>query len=104
MQADQYLEIESMLVTANETGLLSKADALHLSTLQAETAVAGLFSHGINSNNDQRTVSYSGLGDKQFVENRRIQITLHPSKNTEHRESLHLICRLIKPLSYLRVG
>lgn len=87
---------ENILVTANEAGLFSKKDDLRLSTLQAEKAAAGLFGNGINSNNAMRSIHYTGLGDKHFVAdsnygagitaNRRIQITLYPSKNTDRKE------------------
>lgn len=106
LQADQYLEAaaeiiakyptENVLVTSNTAGLFSKAYDLALSEKQAEVIAAGLWSHGVNSNDGQRKVNYSGLGDMKPVandtyakgidNNRRIQITLYPSKVTDRKD------------------
>lgn len=106
LDSDQYIQAaadiirqyptHNVLVTANEAGLFSKADDMTLSILQAEHAAAGLFSYGINSNLGDRGVYYTGLGDLKFVANsnyasgitanRRIQITLYPSKKTYLKE------------------
>jgi len=102
LDADQYIAAaadiirqyptHNVLVTANEAGLFSKKDDMALSIKQAEVAAAGLFSHGINSNFGDRNVYYTGLGDLKtaaddryaagMTANRRIQITLYPSKKT----------------------
>ncbi len=106
LDADQYIgaaadiirqyPTHNILVTANEAGLFSKADDMTLSIKQAEAFAAGLFSHGINSNFGDRGVYYTGLGDTKYVAdsrygpgitaNRRIQITLYPSKKTYLKE------------------
>lgn len=106
LDADQYVAAvadiirqyptHNVLVTANEAGLFSKADDMTLSIKQAEVFAAGLFSHGINSNLGDRGVYYTGLGDTKYVAdsrygagisaNRRIQITLYPSKKTYIRQ------------------
>ena len=106
LDADQYIAAaadiirqyptHNVLVTANEAGLFSKADDMTLSTKQAEAFAAGLFSHGINSDFDDRGIYYTGLGDTKYVAdsqygpgitaNRRIQITLYPSKKTYLKE------------------
>lgn len=106
LDADQYVSAAAniirqyptynVLVTANEAGLFSKADDMTLSIKQAEVFAAGLFSYGINSNLGDRGVYYTGLGDTKYVgdslyaagitANRRIQITLYPSKKTYLKE------------------